>query len=110
MWKINAGAGDDNLAKVRGQRDDLAKQLANRDAAISDLADRVERTMGNVAKIVAENSNYRNQNAELIKKLTELPPPRVIVDNVIARADQLLGGIETALADVKAKTADMAAG
>jgi HK97 family phage prohead protease len=103
VWKAAGLHDGGDLVKVTGERDTLAKQLAS-------VADRVERTMGAVAKIVAENSNYRKQNAELTKKLAELQTPRVIVDNVIARADQVLGGVETALADVKAKTADMAAG
>jgi chromosome segregation ATPase len=102
MWKIDAGVGDDNLAKVIGQRDELAKQLA-------DLADRVEKSMAKVTEIVARNNDYQKQIATLTKRLAELQPPRVIADNAIARADQLLSGMETAVADVKAKTADLAA-
>ena len=99
MWKIDAGVGDDNLAKVIGQRDELAKQLA-------DLADRVEKSMAKVTEIVARNNDYQKQIATLTKRLAELQPPRVIADNAIARADQLLSGMETAVADVKAKTAE----
>ena len=102
MWKVDAGDGDDNLAKVIGERDQLAKQLA-------DLAARVEKSMAKVSEIVARNNDYQKQNVALTKRLAELQPPRVIVDNVFARADQLLCGIETLVADVKAKTGDMSA-
>ena len=50
VWKA-AGADDgDDLAKVTRQRDGLAKQLAERDRAIIDLADHLEKTSSNVAK------------------------------------------------------------
>lgn len=95
MWKADGGitGAEDDLAKVTGERDQLAKQLAGRDAALQDLAGRVERTMGNVAKIVAENSNYRKQIAELTKRLAEVQKPRVVVDNALARADQVLATV-----------------
>ena len=99
MWKIDGGiAGDDDLAKVIGERDQLAKQLAARDRAISDLADQVERTMGKVAKIISENATYRKQNAELTKRLAQLQPPRVVA--TVKRLDQIVTGVEQALDSV----------
>jgi hypothetical protein len=106
---LTDGIVDERLAKVLADRGRLAKQVADRDRALEDLAARVEQTMAKVSAMVAENGNYRKQNAELTKKLAELQPPR-IVDNTIARADELLSGMEAAVADVTAKTADMAAG
>ena len=107
MWKVDAGVGDDDLAKVTSQRDSLAKQLAGRDTALADLADRVEKAMGGVAKIAAENAGYRKKISDLTKQLAALQRPH-LVDNV-ARADQVLSGIETTVADLEAKTADLAA-
>jgi HK97 family phage prohead protease len=103
MWKVDGGIADeDQLAKVIGERDTLREALA-------DLAGRVERTMAKVSGIVGENSRYRKQIADLTKALAEYRKPVLIVDNVIAHADEVLGGVETALADLEAKTAGMAA-
>jgi HK97 family phage prohead protease len=102
VWKAAGLHDSGDLAKVVGERDQLAKQLAG-------LADRVERTMSKVSAIVAENTHYRKQCSELTKRLAELQPPRVIDGDALARADQLLSGMETAVADVKAKTANLAA-
>jgi HK97 family phage prohead protease len=105
MWKVDTGIGDDDLAKVIGERDRLAKQLADRDAALADLADRVEKTMGGVAKMAGENANYRKQIADLTKRLAKVQQPRVVVDNVLARADQVLATV----ADLETSTRDLAA-
>jgi chromosome segregation ATPase len=102
-------ADEDQLAKVTGERDTLRKALADRDAAIADLADRTESTLAKVGKIVSENFSYRKQISDLTKQLAEYRKPVLIVDNVTAHADKVLGGIETALADLEAKTAGMAA-
>jgi HK97 family phage prohead protease len=100
VWKAAGLHNSGDLAKVIGERDQLAKQLAG-------LADRVERTMGAVAKIVAENTNYRKQNAELTKRLAALEQPHA-VDNVAAAASPnviaALAGLETLEAEI-AKTA-----
>jgi regulator of replication initiation timing len=109
MWKVDGGIADeDQLAKVTGERDTLKKALADRDAAIADLADHVETTLNKVSGVVAENARYRKENADLRKQLREFQKPHLAVDNTITRADQVLGGIETALAEVEAKTADLA--
>lgn len=86
MWKVDAGAGDDNLAKVIGERDHLAEALANRDAAIAELADHVETTLAKVTAIVAEN-------AELRKQLAELRQPAVlVVDNIAVQVEKAAAG------------------
>jgi HK97 family phage prohead protease len=108
MWKIDGGVtGDDDLAKVVAERDQLAKQLAARDRAIADLADQIESTLAKVTKIVAENTNSRKQIADLTKRLAELQPPRIVVDNVIARADQVMADAQKATADVATTMADI---
>jgi ABC-type transporter Mla subunit MlaD len=85
-------------ARSTGGGTSLAKQLAGRDAAIADLADQVERTFTKVRTIVADNQRYQRQVADLTKRLAEVRKPRLIVDNVISRADKALSGIETAVA------------
>lgn len=109
MWKIDGGmtADEDYLAKVAGERDHLAKQLAHRDTALEDLADRIEEALAKVSTIVAENALYRTQNAELTKQLAELRKPRVVVDNAIARADQVLEKAQKGVADAAATLADI---
>jgi ABC-type transporter Mla subunit MlaD len=91
-------------ARSTGGGTSLAKQLAGRDAAIADLADQVERTFTKVRTIVADNQRYQRQVADLTKRLAEVRKPRLIVDNVISRADKALSGIETAVARPKQPT------
>jgi phage head maturation protease/regulator of replication initiation timing len=111
VWKaagLHEGAESTaDLAKVTGERDALAKGVAHRDRVLGELADRVEPLVKTVASLVEQNKTLRAANSDLSKRLAQ--KPRVVVDNVISRTDQLLGGIETALADVEAKTADLAA-
>ena len=98
MWKVETGVGDDDLVKVTRQRDHLADQLA-------ELADRVEKAMGGVAKMADENAAYRKQIADLTKRLAEVQKPRVVVENVLARADQMLATVT----DLETKTRILAA-
>jgi HK97 family phage prohead protease len=94
MWKVDAGIGDDDLAKVTGQRDSLAKQLADRDRAIAKLADGIECTTAKVSLIIAENARLKTENADLTKRLAQLQP-RVVVDNTsAARTEQLVDQVE----------------
>jgi HK97 family phage prohead protease len=100
MWKVDAGVGDDDLAKVTRQRDHLAEQLV-------DLADRVEKAMAGVAKMAADNKRLSEANANLTKRLAEVQRPRVIVDNAIARADQVFEKAQKGLTDAAATLADI---
>jgi hypothetical protein len=102
MWKVDAGDGDDTLAKVTGERDTLAKQLAG-------LAEHVERTMGNVSKIITENTTYRKQIADLTKKLAALEQPHV-VDNVAAAVPPKVIAALAGLGALEAEIAKTAAG
>jgi len=97
MWKVDAGDGDDTLAKVIGQRDDLAKQLADRDRAIGELVTHIEKTMAKVDVVISQNQDFRKQIADLNKRLSE--KPRVVVDNVPAAPSQTF---EKRLADAYA--------
>jgi hypothetical protein len=114
MWKIDAGAGDDSLAKIIGERDDLAKQLAARERAIGVLVSRVENTMAKVDVVISQNQVFRKQIADLTKRLSE--KPRVAVDNVSAAPSQnfekrmadILTLIEGAESAVRVAEADMA--
>jgi HK97 family phage prohead protease len=107
VWKAAGLHDGGDLAKVTGERDTLAKQLAARDRDIGELVTRIEKTMVKVDVVISQNQDFRKQIADLTKRLGE--KPGVVVDNVIARADQLLCGIETAVASVKAKTTVMSA-
>ena len=108
LWRAAGMIHDGDLAKVTGERDALAKAVAHRDRVLGELADRVEPLVKTVAELVEQNMNLRAANTDLTKRLAEVQKPRLIVDNA-ARADQVLGGVETALADLEAKTAGMAA-
>ena len=102
LWRA-AGLHDGDLVKVIGERDALAKSLAHRDRVLGELADRVEPLVKTVAGLVNENKTLRATNATLTKRLAE--KPRVVVDNAIARADQVLATV----ADLETKTRDLAA-
>ena len=102
---ITDGMTDGRLAKVLADRGRLAKHLADRDAALAELADRVEKTMGGVAKMAADNKRLSEANANLTKRLAEVQRPRVVVDNVMARADQVLATV----ADLETQTRILAA-
>jgi HK97 family phage prohead protease len=109
MWKVDAGDGDDNLAKAIGQRDDLAKQLAARDRAIGELVTRIEKSMAKVDVVISQNQNYRDQIADLTKRLAE--KPRVAVDTVATDpAQKVVDRVESMLAELDEAVAKAAAG
>ena len=56
LWRAARLHDGGDLAKVVRERDQLAEQLADRDRAITGLADHVERTLAKVSDIVSENS------------------------------------------------------
>ena len=85
LWRAAGLHDGGDLAKIAGERDALKKALAGRDAALADLADRVGKAMGGVAKMAAENADYRKQIADLTKQLAEVHRPRLVVDSA-ARA------------------------
>ena len=83
MWKIDAGVGDDDLAKVIGSG------TISAESRLADLADRVEKAMGGVAKMAADNKTLSEANANLTKQLADLRKPYVVIDN--SRAHKVLG-------------------
>jgi HK97 family phage prohead protease len=105
VWKAAGLHDSSDLAKVIGQRDQLAKQLAHRDAAIADLTDRIETTLTKVSTIVAQNMGYRSEVAELKKQLATYRKPAVLVD--IADPFATVAVLEKTLAGVEANTARM---
>jgi hypothetical protein len=106
---LTDGVVDERLAKVLADRGRLAKELAGRNAAIADLAAHVERTMGKVSAIVAENTTFRKKIADLTKKLAELEQPRV-ADNVAAAVPPKMIAALAGLESLEAEIAKTAAG
>lgn len=107
VWKA-AGLYDGDLAKVIGERDSLAKQLADRDRAITELADCITNTAAKVSLIIAENSRLKTQNADLAKRLVQTEAPRLVVDNTAgARAEQLLGYVEKMVTETEKAVAEL---
>ena len=107
LWRAAGLHDGGDLAKVVGQRDQLAEQLADRDRALRDLADRVEKTLGTVSDITSENSIYRKQIADLTKQLAELRRPQVVVDNTVDRVEQMAVSLQKGIADTTAAQADI---
>lgn len=96
--------------KAAGLHDvgELAKRLADRDSAITELADGVERTTAKVLSIVAENSRLKTENADLTKRLEQHQAPRPVVDNAtVVRSEQLIGHVEKMLRDAEKTVAEL---
>jgi HK97 family phage prohead protease len=105
VWKAAGLHDSGDLAKVIGERDTLTKALAHRDAAISDLTDRIEGALTKVSAIVAQNAQYRSEVAELKKQLATYRKPAADIVDPFATVAVL----ETTLADVAANAARMLA-
>jgi phage head maturation protease/regulator of replication initiation timing len=107
VWKAVGLHDGSDLAKVIGERDSLAKQLAGRDRAITELADGIERTMAKVLSIIEQNARLKSQNENLAKRLAQLGP-QVVVDNTAAiRADQLIKSIENKVSIAEAAVTEL---
>jgi HK97 family phage prohead protease len=98
-----------DLFRAAGLHDggDLVKALASRDAAISDLTNRIEGTLTKVSAIVAQNAVYRSEVAELKKQLATFRKPAVMMD--IADPFAKVAVLEQTLADVAANAGRMLA-
>jgi HK97 family phage prohead protease len=107
VWKAAGLHDGGDLAKVIGERDSLAAQLAARDRAIAELADGIEKALTKVTEIVNANLTYRQQNANLTKKLAAFEKPHLVHSVDIAASFSKLGELEKAVVGVEADVVQM---